>query len=73
VGRGHRHLGLRAAHRDPVAKLLAPAVARYVFVSSISVYREDLEAGAQEGAPVQELADPKTDDVRAHYGALKAA
>lgn len=55
------------------AELLAPSVGRYLFVSSISVYREDLKTGAGEDAPVQELADPKTEDVRANYGALKAA
>jgi 2'-hydroxyisoflavone reductase len=55
------------------AELLAPSVGRYLFVSSISVYREDVKAGADETAPVQELADPRTEDVRASYGALKAA
>jgi 2'-hydroxyisoflavone reductase len=55
------------------AGLLAPAVGRYLFVSSISVYPEDVRAGADEAAPVQALADPKTEDVGEHYGALKAA
>jgi 2'-hydroxyisoflavone reductase len=55
------------------AELLAPSVGRYLFVSSISVYREDVKAGADESAPVQELEDPKTEDVRASYGPLKAA
>lgn len=55
------------------AELLAPAVRRYVFVSSISVYPETLARGADETAPVQRLADPATEDVPAHYGALKAA
>lgn len=55
------------------ARLLAPNVARYVFVSSISVYGDGVRAGADEDAPVQPLADPNTEDVRAHYGALKAA
>jgi 2'-hydroxyisoflavone reductase len=44
----------------------------YVFVSSISVYAE-LPAGYDESNPVDELEDPETEDVRAHYGALKAA
>ncbi len=55
------------------AELLAPAVERYLFVSSISVYPEDVKAGADEAAPVQALADPASEDVKAHYGALKAA
>jgi 2'-hydroxyisoflavone reductase len=55
------------------ADLLAPKVGRYLFVSSISVYRDDVKAGADESAPVQELADPKTEDVPQNYGALKAA
>jgi len=55
------------------AELLAPRVSSYLFVSSISVYRDDVKAGADESAPVQALEDPKTEDVRAHYGALKAA
>jgi 2'-hydroxyisoflavone reductase len=55
------------------AELLAPGVGRYVFVSSISVYREGVKAGADESAPLQQLADPRSEDVRAHYGALKAA
>jgi 2'-hydroxyisoflavone reductase len=55
------------------AELLAPGVGRYLFVSSISVYGEDVRAGADESAPVQELADPRTEDVGRSYGALKAA
>jgi 2'-hydroxyisoflavone reductase len=55
------------------AELLGPEVSRYLFVSSISVYPEDVKAGADESTPVQELDDPKTEDVRKSYGALKAA
>ena len=44
----------------------------YVFVSSISVYAE-LPPGYDESNPVDELEDPETEDIRAHYGALKAA
>jgi 2'-hydroxyisoflavone reductase len=55
------------------ADLLAPNVGQYLFVSSISVYRDDIAPGSDEGAPVQELADPKSEDVRKDYGALKAA
>jgi 2'-hydroxyisoflavone reductase len=55
------------------AELLASSVGRYLFVSSISVYPEDVKPGVDESAPLQELADPRTEDVRQHYGALKAA
>ncbi|HEY3543502.1 MAG TPA: NAD-dependent epimerase/dehydratase family protein [Gaiellaceae bacterium] len=44
------------------ADLLRDAVQRYVFVSTISVYGEP-----------EELDDPDTEDVQAHYGALKRA
>jgi 2'-hydroxyisoflavone reductase len=55
------------------AELLAAEVGRYLFVSSISVYEEDVKAGADESAPVQSLEDPASEDVGKHYGALKAA
>ena len=41
----------------------------YVFISSISVYAE-LPPGYDESSPVEQLEDPETEDVRAHYGAL---
>jgi 2'-hydroxyisoflavone reductase len=55
------------------AELLAPSVERYVFVSSISAYDEAIPPGSDEGAKVAQLSDPATEDVRANYGALKAA
>jgi 2'-hydroxyisoflavone reductase len=55
------------------ARLLAPSVERYLFVSSISVYEDSIPPGSGEEAPTQALADPATEDVRANYGALKAA
>ena len=55
------------------AELLAPAVERYVFVSSISAYDESIPPGSDEGAKIAALADPASEDVRANYGALKAA
>jgi 2'-hydroxyisoflavone reductase len=55
------------------AELLAPGVERYVFVSSISVYDESIPPGSGEGAKTAVLSDPATEDVRASYGALKAA
>lgn len=53
-------------------ELLAPSVGRYVFVSSISVYARTDTQGSDEGAPLAALTDPGSEDVRAHYGALKA-
>ncbi len=52
---------------------LAGSVGRYVFVSSISVYDGFAVPGLDEDAPVATLADPHTEEVMAHYGALKAA
>jgi 2'-hydroxyisoflavone reductase len=54
------------------AGMLAPAVKQYVFISSISVYPEDVKPGANESTPVQELTEPGSEEVRKHYGALKA-
>jgi 2'-hydroxyisoflavone reductase len=54
------------------AELLRDAVARYVFVSSISVYADFGEPVSEE-TPVAELEDPQTEEVMEHYGALKAA
>jgi len=54
------------------AELLAPAVERYLFVSTISAYAETIPPGSDETAPLAALPDPASEDVRAHYGALKA-
>jgi 2'-hydroxyisoflavone reductase len=55
------------------AELLDGAVDHYVFVSSISVYREPLVPGFAETAPLKELEDPATEDVDERtYGPLKA-
>lgn len=54
------------------ADLLAPSVERYVFVSTISVYHESIPPGSDESANLATLPDPKSEEVRAHYGALKA-
>src|SRR5438067_138168 len=54
------------------ADLLAPEVKQYVFISSISVYPDDVKPGANEETPVQELKKPGSEEVRKHYGALKA-
>ncbi len=52
------------------AGLLADAVDRYVFVSSISVYEN--APVLTETTPTQVADDPAGEDVGAHYGALKA-
>ncbi|MDC0715917.1 SDR family oxidoreductase [Nannocystis bainbridge] len=54
------------------AELLAPNVRQYVFVSTISVYADTSKLGIDEDAPVAVAPDPTTEDIPAHYGALKA-
>jgi 2'-hydroxyisoflavone reductase len=54
------------------AELLAPNVEQYVFVSTISVYPDDVKPGADESAPVQKIDDPASEEVQKYYGALKA-
>jgi 2'-hydroxyisoflavone reductase len=44
---------------------------RYCFVSSVSAYAEDATHFDEETGPVD--AEPDSEDVQAHYGALKAA
>jgi len=53
------------------ARLLAPHLKQYQFVSSISVFAEDVKPGADESTPTQTLTEPGSED-RRHYGALKA-
>ena len=53
------------------ARLLADAVAHYVFVSSISVYASFAEV-VDESSPVAQLSEPGSEDIHADYGALKA-
>jgi 2'-hydroxyisoflavone reductase len=55
------------------AALLAPRVARYLFVSSVSVYADASRPGLDESAQVAALADASTEEILTHYGALKAA
>ena len=54
------------------AGLLSKQVRQYVFISSISVYPDDVKPGADESTPVQQLTEPGSEEVRKHYGALKA-
>jgi 2'-hydroxyisoflavone reductase len=56
------------------AELLAPSVKQYVFISTISVYK-DTSAPFDETAPLQTLQDPATEDMGkdfANYGGGKA-
>lgn len=54
------------------AELLAPNVDHYVFISTISVYKRLSVVGDDENAPLETTDDPTSEDVKAHYGALKA-
>src|SRR5438105_9167177 len=54
------------------AELLAPSVDHYVFVSSGSVYGDDAPPGLDESTPVETIEDETSEDIAAHYGALKA-
>ena len=55
------------------ASHLAHRVNRYLFISSISVYPDEVAAGVNEEGALQELGDPASENVREDYGALKAA
>jgi 2'-hydroxyisoflavone reductase len=55
------------------ARLLAEAVDHYIFVSTISVYRDTSTPGIDEYAEVTRLDDPTTEEITGEsYGALKA-
>ncbi len=54
------------------AELLAPNVKHYIFISTISVYKDGAPAGADETAALNTIDDPTNEDVKANYGALKA-
>jgi 2'-hydroxyisoflavone reductase len=54
------------------ARLLAPAVSHYTFISSISVYADFKTPGAGESYPLAMLADPAVETVDGEtYGGLK--
>lgn len=54
------------------ASLLSPAVGRYVFISSISVYAGFETRGMDEESPLAVLADPKVEEITGEtYGGLK--
>jgi 2'-hydroxyisoflavone reductase len=54
------------------AEFLAGAAEHYTFVSSISVYDSYRQVNFDETAPLEELADPTTENVDEAYGGLKA-
>lgn len=56
------------------AELLAPNTQHYLFISSVSVYKDGMPAGADETAPLNTIADPTNEDYKnpMNYGALKA-
>lgn len=54
------------------AELLADRAGHYTFISSVSVYRDLSKPGMNEEAATLELEDEASEDVAAHYGALKA-
>ena len=51
---------------------LAQRVAHYTFISSLSVYADSSRPGLDETTPVATLDDAASEDIAAHYGALKA-
>jgi 2'-hydroxyisoflavone reductase len=55
------------------AELLAPNVEQYLFISTISVYKDMDRYGLDEDSAVATVEDEKTEDVSKYYGALKAS
>ena len=53
------------------AKLLAPNVKQYVFISTISVFAQGIKPGTAEDGPLATMPDETNEDL-ANYGALKA-
>lgn len=56
------------------ARLLAPSVARYIYISSISAYADNPAQGGDETTRLAELADPTVETMGAefeNYGGLK--
>jgi 2'-hydroxyisoflavone reductase len=60
-------------HVKMSAELLEPRVKQYIFVSSISAYRDLAAPGIDEDYPTAKLADPSVEEVNGEtYGGLKA-
>ncbi len=55
------------------ADLLKGHTGYYLYISSISAYADLSIPGTSEDSKLAELKDPDTEDIGAHYGALKAA
>ncbi|MGI8747285.1 MAG: NAD-dependent epimerase/dehydratase family protein, partial [Deinococcus sp.] len=53
------------------AEELRERVGRYLFISTVSVYADGERETTTEDAPLIELDDPVSEDVKAHYGGLK--
>jgi 2'-hydroxyisoflavone reductase len=64
--------GYLPKHVKQSAELLRTST-QYLFVSSVSAFRDQGKAGLVETDPVAPLTEPDTEDVMTHYGALKAA
>jgi len=64
--------GYLPKHVQQSAELLQTS-GQYLFVSSVSAFRDQGQPGLKESDPVAPLTDPETEDVMANYGALKAA
>jgi 2'-hydroxyisoflavone reductase len=54
------------------ADLLASAVDQYIFISTISVYAGFEKPNMDETGPLATIDDPKNEEVKKNYGALKA-
>ncbi|HEV7237964.1 MAG TPA: NAD-dependent epimerase/dehydratase family protein [Thermoanaerobaculia bacterium] len=55
------------------ATLLKDSASQYVFISTISVYKDESKPGMDESAPVIELPDPTVEQITGEaYGGLKA-
>lgn len=57
------------------AELLAPSVGWYVYISSVSVYKDNAQPGADESSPVATMPDPTVEEMGPggeYYGPLKA-
>ncbi len=53
------------------AELLKDLVDHYIFISTGAVYQKPARVGYDESSPVETVEDEASEDVRAHYGALK--
>jgi 2'-hydroxyisoflavone reductase len=59
-------------HVQASAELLKKAARQYIFISTISVYKQPMAAGGDESAALETTDTPDSDKVGELYGALKA-